>query len=124
MYFDWNAEMIRMTGDKIDTICNHEKNYIPFYYIFGSVFVFQFPNIQTGGVSVSNCMNETTGLSTATSLSFLYGISYEDYDNSISKEWLHEAVSIVEDYKANSKYWQVGLTGRLSRRFTIRRRAA
>lgn len=44
MYFDWNAEMIRMTGDKIDTICNHEKNYIPFYYIFGSVFVFQLPN--------------------------------------------------------------------------------
>ena len=58
---------------------------------------------------MSNCLNETTGLSTATSLSFLYGISYEDYDKSVSKKWLDEAVSIVEDYKANSKYWQVGL---------------
>lgn len=58
---------------------------------------------------MSNCLNETTGLSTATSLSFLYGISYDDYDKSVSKKWLDEAVSIVEDYKANSKYWQVGL---------------
>lgn len=45
MYFDWNAEMIRLTGDKIDTICTHEKNYIPFYYIFGSVPVLQPRNI-------------------------------------------------------------------------------
>lgn len=34
-----------MTGDKIDTICTHEKNYIPFYYIFGSVPVLQPRNI-------------------------------------------------------------------------------
>ena len=37
MYFDWNAENIRMTGDKINRICTHELNYIPFYYVFGSV---------------------------------------------------------------------------------------
>ena len=59
-------------------------------------------------MSVSNCLNETSGLATATSLSFLYGISYENYDKSVSKQWLDEAVAIVEDYKANSKYWQVG----------------
>lgn len=37
MYFDWNTENVRMTGDKINRICTHELNYIPFYYVFGSV---------------------------------------------------------------------------------------
>lgn len=68
-------------------------------------------------------MNETSGLTIATSLSFLYGLSYEEYDESVVKEWLHEAVSIVKDYKANSKYWQVGVALGLTSRFTIPRRA-
>lgn len=35
-YFDWNMETIG-SSNKTSTICNHEKNYIPFYYIFGEV---------------------------------------------------------------------------------------
>lgn len=39
MYFDWNIETIA-SANKTSTICNHEKNYIPFYYIFGDVYLF------------------------------------------------------------------------------------
>lgn len=31
-----------MTADKIDTVCNHEKNYLPFYLMFGQVPIRRF----------------------------------------------------------------------------------
>lgn len=36
-YFDWNRETVKMTGDRVNKVCTSSYNYIPFYYIFGSV---------------------------------------------------------------------------------------
>ena len=36
-YFDWNRETVELTGDKVNKVCTSSLNYIPFYYIFGSV---------------------------------------------------------------------------------------
>ena len=36
-YFDWNRETVELTGDKVNKVCTSDLNYIPFYYIFGSV---------------------------------------------------------------------------------------
>ena len=36
-YFDWNKETITLTGDRVNKVCNSPYNYIPLYYIFGSV---------------------------------------------------------------------------------------
>lgn len=31
-----------MTADKVATICDHEKNYLPFYLMFGQVPIHRF----------------------------------------------------------------------------------
>ena len=36
-YFDWNKETVSLTGDRVNKVCTSPYNYIPFYYIFGSV---------------------------------------------------------------------------------------
>ena len=41
-FFNWNKEEIRMTADKVATICDHEKNYLPFYLMFGQVPIRRF----------------------------------------------------------------------------------
>lgn len=58
-------------------------------------------------MTVENCENTTTGLAQATSLSVVYGLSYENYNETAPNQWLDEAISILKDYQESSRYWQV-----------------
>ena len=71
-------------------------------------------------MTVENCENTTTGLARATSLSIVYGLSYDNYNETVPNKWLDEAISILKDYQENSRYWQVLFPLLIQFRFTSR----
>ena len=95
------------SANKTSTICNHEKNYIPFYYIFGDVIPFTRFIKQTASVTVENCLDPEKGITQTKAFSIYFAISFDKYNETIPHRWIKEAEKILVDYQEDSKYWEV-----------------
>lgn len=108
-YFDWNTETIG-SSNKIQTICEHQKNYIPFYYIFGDVYDVHSLSFQTADVTVDSCSDPEKGLAKTKAFSIYFAMSFEKYNSTIPHDWIKEAEKIVEEFQEESKFWDVSLS--------------
>ena len=55
---------------------------------------------------MANC-KEKDGLSQASALSIVFGVSFDHYNKTLPHHWIKEAEKIVKKYQDSSQYWSV-----------------